>query len=91
MDARQLFDKSFLKELIQSIFHKYYNGFVGSNFNGDASFDFDELAKRMIEEMGVDHHMEEILRTADQTEMTSLSLPALILADSMKENPCRNL
>ncbi|MBU4414303.1 MAG: SidJ-related pseudokinase, partial [Proteobacteria bacterium] len=65
VDARRLFDKSFLKELIQGVFYKYYNGFVGRNFNGDAPFDFDELAQRMIEEMGVDRHMEEMLRAAD--------------------------
>ena len=79
VDARQLFDKSFLMELIQGVFHKYYSGFVGSSFNGDASFDFDELAQRMIEEMGVDHHMEEILRAADQTEMTDREFKEFLL------------
>ncbi len=79
VDARQLFDKSFLKELIEGVFYKYYNGFVGSNFNGDTFFDFDELAQRMIEEMGVDRHMEEILRAADQTEMTDREFKEFLL------------
>ncbi len=79
VDARQLFDKSLFKELIEGVFHKYFNGFVGSNFNGDAPFDFDELAQRMIEEMGVDRHMEEILRAADQTEMKDREFKEFLL------------
>ena len=34
-----------------------------------AGFDLDHLAGRMIEEMGVDRHMEEILRAPDQARM----------------------
>ena len=91
MDARQLFDKSFLKELIQGVFHKYYSGFVGSNFNGDVSFDFDELAQRMIEEMGVDRHMEEMLRTTDQAEMTDREFKDFLLDRGYSEKEIEKL
>ncbi|MCP4682069.1 MAG: SidJ-related pseudokinase [Desulfobacterales bacterium] len=70
VDARDLFDKELLVELIQGIFLKYYYGFVSDEFKKDLPIDLNMLASRMIEEMGVDSHMEEILRIADQTEMT---------------------
>jgi len=91
VDARQLFDKSFFKELIQGVFYKYYNGFVGRNFNGDAPFDFDELAQRMIEEMGVDRHMEEMLRAADQTEMTDMEFREFLLDRGYSEEKIAKL
>jgi len=70
IDARDLFERDFFKELLEGIFSRYYQGFVGAEFSGALPFDFDALAKRMIEEMGVDSHMEEILRVVDQREMT---------------------
>lgn len=70
VDARDLFDKEFLKELIQGIFLGYYHGFAGRELRDELPFDFDELSSRMIEEMGVDRHMEEVLRVVDQEQMT---------------------
>jgi hypothetical protein len=70
VDVRYLFDKSFLKELLQGIFQEYYNGFVEDKFCGDIPFNVEQLSARMIEEMGVDRHMEEMLRVVDQMEMT---------------------
>ncbi len=70
IDARDLFDKPFLKKLIHNIFISYYHGFVGNVFDGEAPLDLEVLSSRMIEEMGVDRHMEEVLRVADQNEMT---------------------
>lgn len=70
VDARDLFDKYFFKELIRVIFLSYYHGFVEKQFRGEIPVGLDELTIRMIEEMGVDRHMEEMLRIADQKEMT---------------------
>lgn len=70
VDARDLFDKRVLKEIILGVFLSYYQGFVQREFSGKVPVDLDKLASRMIEEMGVDRHMEEILRIADQKEMT---------------------
>ncbi|MEW6327381.1 MAG: SidJ-related pseudokinase [Thermodesulfobacteriota bacterium] len=70
VDARDLFDKQLLKELIRGIFLSYYQGFVGREYTGELPFDAEGLSSRMIEEMGVDRHMEEILRIADQKQMT---------------------
>jgi hypothetical protein len=70
VDARDLFDKQFLKELVHGIFLSYYHGFVGTEFAGKGPFDFCELTSRMIDEMGIDRHMEEVLRVVDQKQMS---------------------
>jgi hypothetical protein len=70
VDARDLFDKEFLEHLVDGIFRGYYNGFVGIELTGAVPLDFDRLSSRMIEEMGVDRHMEEILRVVDQEQMS---------------------
>jgi hypothetical protein len=51
-------------------FLEYYHGFMGEPFEEELPLDFDFLADRMIDEMGVDRHMEEILRIADQEAMS---------------------
>lgn len=70
VDSRDLFDKPLLEELAEGVFLNYYHGFVGKRFTGAKAFDFDGLASRMIEEMGMDRHMEEVLRVVDQLRMT---------------------
>ncbi|MDM8525499.1 SidJ-related pseudokinase [Desulfococcaceae bacterium HSG8] len=70
VDARDLFDEHLMKEIIQGIFFSYYRGFTGTDFTGEFPLDPDKLTARMIEEMGVDRYMEEILRWPDQNEMT---------------------
>ncbi len=70
VDARHLFDKTIVKKIINEVFRHYYKGFVGKNLEGNIPVDIEQLATRMIDEMGIDRHMEEILRPADQNEMT---------------------
>ncbi len=70
VDARELFEKPLLVKILESVFHHFYGGFVGKPFKGALPLDFSRLANRMVDEMGVDRHMEEILRVADQQEMT---------------------
>jgi hypothetical protein len=70
VDARYLFDENNLIELIRETLVSYYKGFVGHDFDGAMPFDVKNLASRMVEEMGVDHHMEERLRQVDQQQMS---------------------
>ena len=70
VDARNLFHKPLLVKIVQGIFEHYYHGFVGKPFEGTLPLDVSGLADRMVDEMGVDRYMEEILRVVDQTEMT---------------------
>ncbi len=73
VDAQDLFDEAFFKDLLQGIFHSYYKGFAEEEFKEEVPCDFDLLTSRMIEEMGVDRHMGEVLRVADQLEMSDES------------------
>jgi hypothetical protein len=70
IDARDLFDPVLLAELVEGVFGSYYEGFTGHGYNGTAPVDLEMLIPRMIDELGVDRHMEEILRVADQVEMS---------------------
>jgi len=70
VDARHLFDARLFGETVNSIFLNYYEGFTETKFCGPLPMDLDAFVCRLIDEMGVDRHMEEILRVAEQTAMT---------------------
>jgi len=89
VDARDLFDPALFQELISGIFSGYYRGFVGTPFEGDLCGTIKILANRMIEEMGVDRHMEEVLRVADQKEMTGEAFMAFLATHGRDGNPSR--
>ncbi|MBW2356106.1 MAG: hypothetical protein JRF23_04950, partial [Deltaproteobacteria bacterium] len=78
VDARDLFDAGLLIRVIEEIYRGYYRGFVGRPPRGAVPLDASALAERMIEEMGVDRHMEEVLRAADQTAMTRPEFEAFL-------------
>jgi hypothetical protein len=78
VDARDLFDRSLLQELIREIFLSYYHGFAEHTYCGTQPFHFESLADRMVDAMGVDRHMEEILRAADQDNMTDSAFRAFL-------------
>ncbi len=78
VDVRHLFDPDLLIDVVKAVFHRYYEGFVEEPFDGDIPLDIPELARRMIEEMGVDRHMEEVLRTPDQDEMSFAEFRAFL-------------
>jgi hypothetical protein len=71
VDVRDFFDKPFLRELIQGIFSNYYHGFSDVAFEDDMPADFNHLIYRMVQEMGVDNHMDEWVRIADQKVMSA--------------------
>lgn len=71
VDARDLFDPVWLKQVLADVFSNYYEGFTGLRFAGDPPCDLDLLSRRLVEEMGVDRNMEETLRVAEQHAMTA--------------------
>lgn len=79
VDARHLFDPALLTRLITLVFTRYYEGFVGTP-PPDAPCDPAALAGRMIEEMGVDRHMTELLRVADQEAMTDAAFTEFLVS-----------
>jgi len=70
VDVRHLFDRRLLHDTARDIFLKYYQGITGNCPDFPLPVDMPKLVSRMIEEMGVDRHMEEILRKADQDQMS---------------------
>ncbi|MEW6520676.1 MAG: SidJ-related pseudokinase [Thermodesulfobacteriota bacterium] len=70
VDARFLFEETHLMELINDTLASYYQGFVGCDLPAGMPFDLGKLVSRMIEEMGVDRHMTEMLRLVDQRRMS---------------------
>ncbi len=75
VDVRHLFDPDLLTGLIRDIFLNYYRGFTGLDAPAELP-DLNLLAARMIDEMGVDNYMEEILRIADQDQMSDTEFRA---------------
>mgnify|MGYP006896938032 CR=1 FL=1 len=87
VDARDLFDSDLLEQMIRTIFSSYYQGFVGSNFfQKPALQNVGALAKRMIEEMGVDNNMQEILRVEDQFSMSEQEFIAFLTSRGMERD-----
>ncbi len=74
VDARDLFDRQLLRSMILRIFNNYYYGFTGNVATGLLPVNLTLLIDRMIEEMGVDRHMTELLRRADQRHMNDVDL-----------------
>jgi len=70
LDTRELFDRRLLGTMIREIFRNYYRGFTGSRAIIPLPLDVERLVERMVEEMGVDRHMTERLRRADQKGLT---------------------
>ena len=66
MDLRSLFDKTLFMELVTEVVRNYYHGVMGRLPENLSRFLNESLIDALIEHMGVDHHMEEILRIQDQ-------------------------
>jgi hypothetical protein len=79
VDARSLFDREWLKNMLKEIFTGYYEGFTGCAFADALPFCPEDLCRRLVEEMGVDRHMEEILRVPDQESMSPPEFEAFLL------------
>jgi hypothetical protein len=83
VDARELFDPALLAEALATIYGAYYEGFTGRPPAGAPPFDREGLAARLIEEMGVDRHMVEMLRVADQEGMSDADFVEFLTARGM--------
>ncbi len=78
VDARDLFDPNLLGKMIRDIFNNYYTGFCGSPPPANLPIDHLRLVSRMVEEMGVDRYMTELLRRVDQQHMTPAQFHAFL-------------
>ncbi|BBO68771.1 hypothetical protein DSCA_27010 [Desulfosarcina alkanivorans] len=78
VDTRDLFDKPMLKAMVGDVFDEYFSGFTGLSPAGPLPVDLDRLTDRMIEEMGVDRYMTELLRRTDQNGLTDSEFIAFL-------------
>jgi hypothetical protein len=79
VDARRLFDHGLLTKAIRTVFTAYVRGFTGLE-NGGCPLNACALAGRMVEELGVDRHMEEVIRARDQAAMPRERFRNLLVA-----------
>ncbi len=70
LDVRYLFEKPLFTNLIIDIIAAYYKGFTGMTLHDPEAFLTENLMDQLIDAMGVDLHMEEVLRARDQHRMT---------------------
>ncbi len=80
MDLRNLFDKTLFIELITEVVQHYYRGLTGFMPEHLPKFFNEHLIDRLIENMGIDHHMEEILRIQDQINMSDTDFEQFLLS-----------
>lgn len=79
VDARHLFDPDLLQGVVTAIYCQYYRGFVGEPPKTQPPVDLHRVIDRMIDEMGVDRHMAEFLRVADQQQMSQAAFEAFLM------------
>lgn len=89
LDLRHLFDHKHLSSMVQAVCEAYYVGFVGVACCDPWPLNFDHLAGRMIDEMGVDRHMTEILRLRDQAVMDRAMFEAFLRSRGYGEEKIR--
>ena len=85
IDARDLFNQTLFKEVIQAIFLEYYRGFVGDKYRALLPFDLDTLTQRMVARMGHDINMGQIWRRKDQIYVSDREAKELLLNSGYSE------
>ena len=70
LDIRFLFDLERYSDLVRGVFGAYYAGFSKGGPRPDLNADIETLVDSLIDQMGVDRHMLEILRREDQNRMS---------------------
>lgn len=78
LDVRHLFDRAQFTELVQTVFSAYQAGFTKGSSVVDLQAEIDALVTALIDQMGVDRHMREVLRQEDQNRMTVADFEAYL-------------
>jgi hypothetical protein len=90
-DARDLFDETAMARMVTMVFNEYYRGFTQYDRLREMPLDITALCRRMVEEMGVDRHMEEVLRVQDQLEMSEEGFCRLLVAGGWSRDRIRDV
>lgn len=90
VDARHLFPRDSVRSLMKLIFQRYYEGFVGQPCDEDiiGFLHLEELSCRLVDEMGVDRHMEETFRVVDQKAMSEDEFRAFLMGRGVSHETC---
>ena len=91
LDTRDLFDRQLLRQMVQEIFVGYYTGFTELPTVPPIPFDLDNLTHRMIDEMGIDRYMTELLRRTDQNELTDGEFSSFLLTKGYTPNEIKEI
>ncbi len=91
VDARDLFDRQMLEKMVREIFDGYFAGFTGTSSSPLLPVDLDRLVPRMVEEMGMDRHMTELLRRVDQNALTDSEFFAFLNMRGYDADRCDGL
>jgi len=78
LDVRFLFDRARYSDLVRGVFAAYYGGFSKGDRLPDLNADIETLVDCLIDQMGVDRHMLEILRREDQNRMSDRDFNAFL-------------
>ena len=69
LDTRHLFDRSLFRDIIARAMNAYFRGFTGTEPREGLLAPSARLMDSLVDHMGVDLHMEEVLRIEDQNRM----------------------
>jgi hypothetical protein len=93
VDARDLFTQSGFRELIETVVHRYYAGFVGHSTDEAAlaMLDLEGLSHRLVDELGMDRYMEEVVRVVDQQQMSDEEFMEFLVGRGLSEEQAANM
>ncbi len=83
IDTRNLFDRELFHEIITIIIKEYYRGFTGQNIGKFFPLPENAMVEKLIDKMGVDDNMEEILRVDDQNRMDMKEFKEFLITRGM--------
>ncbi len=83
VDLRELFDKDIFKKAILLVVKNYFSGFCGFDLKDFNYIQMNQFIERLVDEMGVDRYMDEVLRTVDQMEMNEDEFKIFLKSNGM--------
>lgn len=78
VDARHLFDREQFSQLIETTVNAYYKSITGTPLENPERFFTEDMIEELIDGMGIDRHMEEVLRIQDQENMDDDSFKSFL-------------
>ncbi len=90
-DTRSLFDRKLFSNLIKHASVAYYEAMTGKRLKKIESVYKKRLIDNLIENMGSDHHMEEILRARDQCNMSDSEFDDFLISRGLSRSRLKGI